>query len=227
MVAELNEKHKAVVDLCDDDSDDSDIEFIRICEKTVLHPRPTMKPRLMKKPNRACSPPVPDPLTGPSTQPDIKFAPKQSRQHDFNEWLVYVRIQNQRIAAEFQRSAALEQEAIFRAASLRMAKEIASLRERNERERFTEIKKRNSEQQVWSDLCRNVNIAVDIGDGIPNPFDNNPYICLGLKNNASFSEVKTRYRKLVLCFHPDKNKHPEAKSVFCAFAEAYDKLTKK
>ena len=47
---------------------------------------------------------------------------------------------------------------------------------------------------------------------------------LGLKSNATWQEVRTAYRKLVLKVHPDKNKAPGAEESFKEIQDAYEKL---
>ena len=51
-----------------------------------------------------------------------------------------------------------------------------------------------------------------------------PHSVLGLRPDASKSEVKSAYRKLALKYHPDRAPHNEAK--FVAVQEAYESLTK-
>jgi hypothetical protein len=47
---------------------------------------------------------------------------------------------------------------------------------------------------------------------------------LGLKSNATWQEVRTAYRKLVLKVHPDKNKAHSAEESFKEIQDAYEKL---
>ena len=47
---------------------------------------------------------------------------------------------------------------------------------------------------------------------------------LGLKSHATWKEVRTAYRKLVLKAHPDKNKAPDAEENFKKIQDAYEKL---
>ena len=51
-----------------------------------------------------------------------------------------------------------------------------------------------------------------------------PHSVLGLRPDASKSEVKSAYRKLALKYHPDRAPHNEDK--FVAVQEAYESLTK-
>lgn len=53
---------------------------------------------------------------------------------------------------------------------------------------------------------------------------NKYYAVLGLPPGASKDEVRRKYRKLVLLWHPDKNPSPEAHAKFIAITEAYDIL---
>jgi hypothetical protein len=54
---------------------------------------------------------------------------------------------------------------------------------------------------------------------------NKYYSVLGLPTNASKDEIRRKYRKLVLIWHPDKNPSPEAHSKFIEITEAYDILS--
>ncbi|MDE1814162.1 MAG: DnaJ domain-containing protein [Thaumarchaeota archaeon] len=49
----------------------------------------------------------------------------------------------------------------------------------------------------------------------------NPYSVLGLEESASLAEVKAQYRKLVLKWHPDRNKSPHAEEKLKKILEAY------
>lgn len=56
---------------------------------------------------------------------------------------------------------------------------------------------------------------------------NSPYQILGVEEGASLTEIKTAYRKLVLKFHPDKNKSgEEAEKKFREIQRAFDMLNK-
>jgi hypothetical protein len=53
------------------------------------------------------------------------------------------------------------------------------------------------------------------------------YEILGLPDNAPISDVRKRYRKLVMVYHPDKNQAPDAEQRFLEIKEAYEILTGK
>lgn len=50
------------------------------------------------------------------------------------------------------------------------------------------------------------------------------YKTLGLTSTATAAEIKNRFRKLVVKYHPDKNPSPEAVSIIREINEAYDVL---
>ena len=52
----------------------------------------------------------------------------------------------------------------------------------------------------------------------------NNYQILGLNSNASDEEVKRRYKKLALKYHPDKNKTPDASEKFQKISDAYNSI---
>jgi DnaJ-class molecular chaperone len=49
----------------------------------------------------------------------------------------------------------------------------------------------------------------------------NPYEILGLKRGASEQEVKKKFRKLSLQFHPDKNRSQGAEKKYKEITNAY------
>ena len=64
-------------------------------------------------------------------------------------------------------------------------------------------------------------LSFEQGQPLPNPAAGDPYVILGLSRDADGSEIRKRYRKLALLFHPDKNTRPGANECFCAFSHAY------
>ncbi|KAF7494973.1 DnaJ -like protein subfamily B member 9 [Sarcoptes scabiei] len=55
----------------------------------------------------------------------------------------------------------------------------------------------------------------------------NYYEILGVKKDATESEIKKAFRKLAVKYHPDKNKDPDAEEKFRQIATAYDVLSDK
>lgn len=53
----------------------------------------------------------------------------------------------------------------------------------------------------------------------------NPYKVLGLNKSAKEADIRRAYRKLVLKWHPDKNKSTEAEERFKSVSAAYDTLS--
>lgn len=53
----------------------------------------------------------------------------------------------------------------------------------------------------------------------------NLYATLGLKRNATTTEIKKAYRKLSMKFHPDKNKSEDAEAKFREISYAYEVLS--
>jgi len=51
------------------------------------------------------------------------------------------------------------------------------------------------------------------------------YKILEVDKKASQEEIKSAYRRLVMLYHPDKNKLPEAEEMFKGIAEAYSVLS--
>ena len=52
------------------------------------------------------------------------------------------------------------------------------------------------------------------------------YSILGVTHNATEEEIKRAYRKLVIRYHPDRNKAPEADAIFRTIQMCYDRLVK-
>jgi curved DNA-binding protein CbpA len=51
------------------------------------------------------------------------------------------------------------------------------------------------------------------------------YEILEVDKKASQEDIKSAYRRLVMLYHPDKNKLPEAEEIFKIIAEAYSVLS--
>jgi len=60
-----------------------------------------------------------------------------------------------------------------------------------------------------------------------NPFNQNPYVILGLSPSATEKQIKKAYRRLAMRFHPDKNPNdPEAEKKFKQIQWAYERVRK-
>jgi DnaJ-class molecular chaperone len=54
---------------------------------------------------------------------------------------------------------------------------------------------------------------------------NNPFLALGVPvASISQTELKKKYKKLALVFHPDKNQHENAEEAFKVLTNAYEQL---
>lgn len=51
-----------------------------------------------------------------------------------------------------------------------------------------------------------------------------PYHILGINKNATDAEIKMAYHKLILRYHPDRNKDPDSISKFREIQQAYDNI---
>ena len=62
---------------------------------------------------------------------------------------------------------------------------------------------------------------------IMNPFNQDPYMILGLSPGATEKQIKKAYRRLAMRFHPDKNPNdPEAEKKFKQIQWAHERLRK-
>jgi len=60
-----------------------------------------------------------------------------------------------------------------------------------------------------------------------NPYDQDPYMILGLSPGAKEKQIKKAYRRLAMKFHPDRNQDdPEADKKFKQIQWAYERLRK-
>ena len=55
----------------------------------------------------------------------------------------------------------------------------------------------------------------------------NPYKILNIKNIATDDEISKAYKKLVMKYHPDKNKKENAHEIFIIIKKAYEILSDK
>ena len=77
---------------------------------------------------------------------------------------------------------------------------------------------------VFAWICFLYLLSLVSNDGEVNTFD--PYVILGISQEAEVSEIKKAYRKLSLKYHPDKNIGDKiAEEMFMRIAKAYESLT--
>ena len=112
-----------------------------------------------------------------------------------------------------------EQEDLLAAAARRMRKQMEEQAKRHS------SRKLQSEAHLQS-IAGKAKIP-KVHGLVPNYLSDDPYQVLGLRLGTRASVVKQQYMKLALLFHPDKNKDPRAKQVFCSFTAAYRSLTEK
>jgi len=87
---------------------------------------------------------------------------------------------------------------------------------------FTRSAKDNMRCAVRQKDIRNTRCATHVSK---NPEKYDCYSILGVTYNADGDEIKRAYRRLVLQYHPDRNKSPDATAIFTVIQMAYDTLT--
>jgi len=80
-------------------------------------------------------------------------------------------------------------------------------------------------EQASSHVTNETRNDTDGNTSAQRPRFSNHYEALGVEKNASKSEIKAAYRKLALKYHPDKNKDPDAVSIFLDIQQAYEILS--
>lgn len=68
------------------------------------------------------------------------------------------------------------------------------------------------------------NINTDLMERFGN---SNPYIVLGVSESSSAKEIASAWKELILQYHPDRNKHPQAKEISQMLNKAIRKLVSK
>jgi len=146
----------------------------------------------------------------------------------YSQWIKQVNMYNRAREEEKLKRDALEQEKLFQAAHRKMASQME--REKKRRQRLEEIERLQSLNERRALLINNgwQSLVLDLPEDSkewPNFASHDPYECLGLPRKSTTGEIRRRFRKLALMFHPDKNHRKEAHAIFAEFSSAYKKLT--
>jgi hypothetical protein len=132
------------------------------------------------------------------------------------------------LVAEQEMAYAAEQDRQLRAAAKRMEAKVREERERNRLRDLANAQRSGARQRAEMERAGwDHNVLKIEGDAMYPDMEctNDPYKCLVLHKTADLSQVRKRYRKLALMFHPDKNASELANKAFCVFANAYRRIS--
>jgi len=153
-------------------------------------------------------------------------AKKTRSRENYRRWLASIKSYNSKLEEEWQRNAAEEQDRLFREAQARMAEEIERERRRKDELRQQEESNSSESRRKWLYSCGwdDSILKLENNDLVPDVSAHEPLVCLGLGCKATDNDIRRRFKKLALMFHPDKNKLASANEAFCAFSAAYKVL---
>lgn len=116
-----------------------------------------------------------------------------------------------------------EQEDLLAQAAKKMRYTIEQEAKKHLMRQKAELVNRKHTEHHLREVCGNLEFCKRYGI-VPDYENEDPYKVLGIPTSVDFGRVKQQYMKLALVFHPDKNKHPDAKHIFCSMTTAYTTL---
>ncbi|GBG28328.1 DnaJ-like subfamily C member 16 [Hondaea fermentalgiana] len=148
------------------------------------------------------------------------------KREKYRRWLAEIKSFNSKLEQAWQREAAEEQDRLFREAQVRMAAEIEAERLRKDQLRKQDEANTGAQRRAWLLKCGwdETILCLEDLDLMPDVSSSDPLACLGLGATASDNDIRRRFKKLALMFHPDKNQLSAANEAFCAFSAAYRTL---